>query len=177
MIRMSVPLSSRWVAKLCRSECAVTCLPIRARRLAARHADCRAPRTHVIAGIMAGKQPRTRPGPPPIGTQDLQQPRRQHGVAILAAFALSMWITIRLLSMEPTFRRGDLADAQARRIGRRQRDPVAQTRDGLKETRDLLTAQHHRQLLRFLAGDDAIERIFAAERDAVEEAQGRRPPD
>ena len=35
----SVPLSRRWVAKLCRSEWVVTRLPIRARRLAARQAD------------------------------------------------------------------------------------------------------------------------------------------
>ena len=36
---MSVPPSRRWVAKLCRSEWAVTRLPIRARFLAARQAD------------------------------------------------------------------------------------------------------------------------------------------
>ena len=36
MVRRSVPSSSRWVAKLCRSVCTVTCLS----SPAARHAAC-----------------------------------------------------------------------------------------------------------------------------------------
>src|ERR1700682_4122124 len=44
----------------------------------------------------------------------------------------------------------------------------------LEEARDLLRAQHHRQLLRLLGADDAIKRILPAERHAEEEAQRAR---
>jgi len=38
--------------------------------------------------IAAGKKPMLRPGEPPIGAQDLQELRREHDVAVLAALAL-----------------------------------------------------------------------------------------
>lgn len=49
---------------------------ILARLHAARQASCKAP-----------EQPHSGPRSPPIGPKDLQEPRRQHGVAIFAAFA------------------------------------------------------------------------------------------
>ena len=85
-----------------------------------------------------------------------------------------MWISIRSLSIEPTFRRSDLADAQARRIGRRQRDAIAQSRNRFQEAHDLLGAENRRKLLRLLAGDDPLERLLLTQRDAVEEPQRAR---
>ena len=89
MMRMSVPLSSRWVAKLWRRVCtrhaALPGRPLRAptgRRPAA---------WSTLTGrspVAAGKEPVRRPGQPPVGPQDRQQLRRQHDVAVLAALAL-----------------------------------------------------------------------------------------
>src|SRR5271166_3140421 len=42
---------------------------------------------HMSAWLLAREQPEAWPRSPPIGAKDLQEPRRQHGVAVLAAFA------------------------------------------------------------------------------------------
>src|ERR1700730_7397314 len=55
-----------------------------------------------------------------------------------------------------------------------QASSVAQPRHRLQEADDLLTAEHHRQLLRLLGADDAIERLWPAQRHTEEEAQGAR---
>jgi hypothetical protein len=65
----------------------------------------------------------------------------------------------------------DLADAQARPVGRRQRRPVAQARNCLQKLHDLVGAQHHRQLLWLAGGDDAFESPGPAQGDTVEEPQ------
>src|SRR4051812_49214342 len=51
----------------------------------------------------------------------------------------------------------DLADAQARCIGGRQRNTIAQSFDRRQETHHLLSAQHRWELLWFLAGNDPFE--------------------
>ena len=66
----------------------------------------------------------------------------------------------------------DLVDAQVRRVGRGQRRPVAQARNRLQKPHDLVSAEHHRQLLRLARGDDALQRLAPAQGDAVEEPQG-----
>jgi hypothetical protein len=65
----------------------------------------------------------------------------------------------------------DLADAQARPVGRRQRRPIAQAGNRLQKPHDLVGAEHHRQLLRLTGGDDAFESLGPAQGDAVEEPQ------
>jgi len=39
-------------------------------------------------GVLAGKQPRRRTGDSPVGTEGVEQPRREHRVAVLTALAL-----------------------------------------------------------------------------------------
>ena len=63
----------------------------------------------------------------------------------------------------------DLADAQARRVGRGQRRPVAQAGNRLQKPHDLVGAEHYRQLLRLAGGDNAFESLGPAQRDAIEE--------
>ena len=57
MMRMSVPLSSRWVAKLCRSVCTVTRLPRPDAAHAERQAACSTVGMDRMLAITAGKQP------------------------------------------------------------------------------------------------------------------------
>ena len=86
MMRMSVPLSSRWVAKLCRSVWTVTAC--RSGHAAVRSGKPLASAPTVTGPPGPGRETATaRPRPLPIGAQNLQQPRRQHRVAIPAALA------------------------------------------------------------------------------------------
>src|SRR3954468_23578531 len=163
MMRMSVPASSRWVAKLCRNVCTVTGLVKSARRAATRQASC-------SVATLTGS-PAARPGQPPIGAQDLQQLWRQHDIAVLAALALLD------PDQHPAAVNGadrearDLADPQTRSVGRGQRRPVAQPGDRLQKPCDLVGAQHHWQLLRLAGGNDAFESIGPTQGDAVEKPQ------
>ena len=89
MIRMSVPLSRRCVAKLWRKRVQRDALgqPRRLdRRPAGRMQDRRVDRMIIVA---AGEQERLRPGEAPIGAQDAEQLRRQHHVAVLPALAVT----------------------------------------------------------------------------------------
>ena len=107
---------------------------------------------HMIAGLLARKQPRARPRPLPIGAQDLQEPRRQHRVTIPATLAALDVDQHPFAVDRADLQAHDLADAQARRISGRQRNTIAQSRNRLQETRDLLRAENRRKLLRLLAG-------------------------
>ncbi len=68
----------------------------------------------------------------------------------------------------------DLGHPQPGAVGRGQCRSTSQTRNRLEKARDLLRAQHHRQLLRLLGADDAIKRLLPAERHPEEEAQRAR---
>src|SRR3954462_12226589 len=177
MMRMSVPASSRWVAKLCRNVCTVTGLVKSARRAATRQASCSvatltgsppSPRGNPDRPARAppGKPPTARPSQPPIGAQDLQQLWRQHDIAVLAALALLD------PDQHPAAVNGadrearDLADPQTRSVGRGQRRPVAQPGDRLQKPCELVGAQHHWQLLRLAGGNDAFESIGPTQGDA-----------
>jgi hypothetical protein len=85
------------------------------------------------------------------------------GFAILEATLGSKWLELLAAC--------NLSNTQACRIGRRQRNAVAQSRNCFQETRDLLTVENRRKLLGFFAGDNPLERLLLAERDAVEEPQ------
>src|SRR3954454_10444909 len=126
------------------------------------------------AGLLARKQPQAGPRPPPISAKNAQQARRQHRITVSAAFAV--------LDVDQHPRavdRGDLqarnlADPQTRRIGRRQRDTVAQARNRVQKADDLLGIEHRRKLLGLPAADDPRDGFLPPERDAVEEAQSAR---
>jgi len=78
---------------------------------------------------------------------------------------------MRLLSIEAGFRRQTSPNAESRRVGRRQRDPVPQSRNRLQEARDLLRRQNGRELFRLATIDDALERLLLAHSDAIKEPQ------
>ena len=125
----------------------------------------------MLTRLLAGKQPAMRPCPLPVGTQDVQQPRRQHRIPIPAALApLNVEqhpFAVDRADLQPD----DLSDAHASRIGRRQRNAIPQTRNRIQKTGNLLTVEDRRKLLRLFAGDDALKRLLLAERDAVKEPQ------
>src|SRR4051812_32801569 len=124
------------------------------------------------AGLLAWKQPQSGPRPPPVGAENVEQAWRQHRITVSAAFAV--------LDVDQHPRavdRGDLqarnlADLQARRISRRQRDTVAQARNRVQKADDLRGIEHRRKLLGLPAADDPRDGFRLPERDAVEEAQG-----
>src|SRR5512133_602214 len=69
---------------------------------------------------------------------------------------------------------GHLAHPQPCAISGGQSRPVAQSRHRLQKADDFLAAEHYWQLLRLLRADDAIERLWPAQRHAEEEAQRAR---
>src|SRR3954447_4859109 len=126
------------------------------------------------AGLLAWKQPQTGPRPPPVGAQNAEQAWRQHRITVSAAFSVFD------VDQHPRAVDGgdlqarNLADPQSRRIGRRQRDTVAQARNRFQKTDELLGIEHRRKLLGLPAADDPRDGFRLPERDAVEEAQGAR---
>src|SRR5580704_8653290 len=87
MMRMSTPLSSRCVAKLCRSTCTLTRLSSPAAAVADRQAACTGRVDRRIGGA-ARKQEQRRPRQPPIAAQDVEQGLGEHDVALLAALPM-----------------------------------------------------------------------------------------
>src|ERR1700722_18290478 len=87
MMRMSTPLSRRWVAKLWRRTCTLTRLSMLAATRAERQAACR------TVGSIRPCFSRPREQEPfgmcetPIAAQDTEQLLGQHDVALLAALA------------------------------------------------------------------------------------------
>jgi len=125
-----------------------------------------------LVGRTAGKEEQRRPRQPPVTAQDAQQRMRQHHAALLAAFAaLDPHHHARTIDVGD-LEGGDFRNPQARRIGRRQRDPRLQARNCFEKPHDLVGAEHDGKLTRFACvGDPLRDRLFA-ERHAVEEARG-----
>ena len=126
----------------------------------------------MFAGLTAGKQPQVRPGPPPVGAENVEEPRRQHGVAVLAAFAILDVDQHTLAVDRRDLQARHFADPQPSRIGGRQRDTIAQSRHRLEKANDLVGIENRRKLVGLTAIDDPLERFLLTERDAVEEPQG-----
>ena len=102
---------------------------------------------------------------------------RQHDIAVLAALAVLAVLdpddhaaAVDVANLEG----GHLAHPQPRAISCCQSRAVAQPRHRLQEADNLLAAEHHRQLLRLLGADDAVERLWPAQRHAEEKAQRAR---
>src|SRR6266699_1390510 len=118
-MRMSVPASSRWVAKLWRRVWTVTGLSKPASRAATWHAACRVAVLTGRSPVTPGEQPMRRLGQAPIGAQDREQRRREHDVAVLATLALRDAdhhpAAVEVVDLECR----DLGHPQASTIGRR----------------------------------------------------------
>ena len=124
--------------------------------------------------IAAREQPALRPRRPPPGAQQLEQLRRQHDVAVLAALALLDADHHALAVDVGDLERDDLGDAQARAIGDAQRRLVLEPGRRLQQPRHLLRAQHDRQLARLVDERAVCSTIsWPLERDREEEPQRR----
>jgi hypothetical protein len=107
----------------------------------------------------------------PIGPQDAQKLRRQHGVAFLAALS-ALDPDHHPFAVDITDLQCDhLRDAQAGRIRRGQGRAALQARHGFEKTHHLLGAEHHRQLAWLTSVGDPLRYLGARERDPVEETQ------
>ena len=172
MVRMSVPASSRWVAKLCRRVWTVTCLP-RPGGPGGLDADP----VHRAGGEgpardVAGEEPVGRPGGLPVLAEQGQQPGREHDVAVLAALALAD-AEDHALAVDVVDAQGDdLGDPQAGGVGGHEDGAVLEAGDGREEPGDLGGAEDDGELLRLLGAGDAVQDPLPAEGDVVEEPEG-----
>ena len=125
----------------------------------------------MFASFAAGKQPQPGTRATPVGPQNIEQARRKQRVAVLVALAAFDMDQHALAVDRTDFQSANLANAQAGRVGRHQRNSVAQSRNGLQESGDLVGSQNGRQLFRLPPIDDPLERILLAHRDAEKEPQ------
>src|SRR5208337_1174735 len=122
MTRSSTPLSRRCVAKLWRRLWAVTGLPNLTLPRATRQASCNAATPTCSPDSRPGNS--HRPGRARFQYARVEQARRQHRVAILRALA-AFNVDQHALAVDRGYlQTANLADAEPRRVGRRQRDPV-----------------------------------------------------
>ena len=126
MTRISTFCSSRWVAKLCRSVCIETRLSMRAASRGLMHGAVELPRAQGVHRVQTREQPAAGEhlalgtGDAPPGAQPLEQHRREHGVAILAALALLDAQRHALAIDVADLQRDDFAGAKSRAVGDRQ---------------------------------------------------------
>ena len=157
MVRMSVPASSRWVAKLCRRVWTVTCLPRPAARAARAQTVVHRPAVMGRPGTVAGEEPVGRPGGLPVLAEQGQQPRREHHVAVLAALALAD-AEDHALAVDVVDAQGDdLGDPQAGGVGGHEDGAVLEADDGREEAGHLVEAEDDGELLGLLGAGDAFE--------------------
>ena len=156
MVRMSVPASSRWVAKLCRRVWTVTCLPSPAARAAWTQTWCTVPAVMGPSRDVAGEEPVGRAGGLPVFAEQGQQPRREHDVAVLAALALAD-AEDHALAVDVVDAEGDdLGDPQPGGVGGHEDGAVLEADDGGEEPGDLVGAEDDGELLGLLGAGDAL---------------------
>ena len=119
-------------------------------------------RRHRLDRVAARKQPALRPRRLPPGAQQLEQLRRQHDVAVLAALALLDADHHALAVDVGDLERDHLGDAQARAVGDAQRRLVLEPGAASSSRAHLLGAQHHRQLARLVDERRCARRSRAA---------------
>ena len=109
----------------------------------------------------------------PPQPQQLEQLRRQHGVAVLASLALfdpdQHARAVDIIDLEA----GHLRHAQARAIGGAEYGLVFDARCRFEQPADFLDAQHRWQLARVARQDQAPRQVWPVERHGEEEAQRR----
>ena len=107
----------------------------------------------------------------PVAAQDAEQLLGQHDVALLAALAAfdpdDHAVAVDVGRLQADY----LRHPQACGIGRGQRDPSLEARDGFEKAHDFVSAQHRRQLARLAGVGDPLRDRLVAERHAVEETQ------
>ena len=122
--------------------------------------------------ILSRKQPMHRPCFPPVGAQHDEQLRRQHDVAVPPALTLvdpdQHATAVDVGELQPHH----FGYPQPGGIGGHQRGAMLQVRHRRKKPHHLVGTQDHRQLPPLARVGDALDDRGAAERDAVEEAQG-----
>jgi hypothetical protein len=126
-----------------------------------------------LAGKVAGKPPLLRPGGAPVVSQDVQQPGREHHVAVLPPFALRH-ADDHAVAVDGSRRQADgFGNPQAGRVAHGQDDAVLQRRDAVEEAENLVAVQYDGKPLRLAAGGDhLIDAPVPLERDLVEKAEG-----
>src|SRR5208282_3652031 len=126
-----------------------------------------------LVGDVAGKQELLRVDGTPIRPENLQQPRREHHVAILPPLAL-LHADDHPLAVDRRWRQADrFGDPQAGRVADGQDGAMFPAVDGVEEPGDLVLAEHDRKLLRFATGgDDLVDAPTPSERNLVEKADG-----
>src|SRR4029077_19004928 len=163
MSLISVPRSSRWVAKLWRSACSVTLFLIPASLAASSNRRRNWRGGHRRAGLTARKQPTFLKGRCGIETpahlpplpQQIERLRRQHNIAILAALGLldanDLLRGVDLLDLQPDH----LAATQAAAIAETEQHAGLEARGDGQQAPRLIRAHHQRDLLRLT---DVIDR-------------------
>ena len=112
------------------------------------------PRAQGFDGVQSREEPPTLehlalgPRHPPPGTQPLQQHRREHGVAVLRAFALFDAKRHEFTINIPDLERRHFAGAKACAVGNREGRLVLQVPARADQAHDLLAAQDHGQRAR-----------------------------
>ncbi len=170
MMRMSVPFSKRWVAKLCLNVCTVTRLPpgSGAGGAAGRMQDLNVDRLRLVP---TGEQPVLGPSQAPVRAQDAEQLRREHHGAIFT--------TLAVLDTDHHPHAVDVGDLQTHRlrrpqsrsIGRCQRDAGLQAWHRFENAHHLVGVQDHRQLAGLARVGNTLRDLAAPKRDAVKEPQ------
>ena len=134
MVRMSVPASSRWVAKLCRRVWTVTCLPSPAASARPGTACCTVPAVMGRSGTLPGEEPLGRAGRLPVLAEDREQPGREHHVAVLAPLGLAD-ADDHPLAVDVVDAQGhDLGDAQPGGVGGHEDGAVLEAGDRPRRT-------------------------------------------
>ena len=126
-----------------------------------------------LIGDVAGEQEILRVDGVPISPENVQQPRREHHVAILPPLAL-LHADDHPLAIDRRWRQADrFGDTQAGRVADGQDGAMLPAVDGVEEPGDLVLAEHDRKLLRFATGgNDLVDAPTPSERNLVEKADG-----
>ena len=120
-----------------------------------------------------GEEPLLRSPDPPIVTQRVEQFRREHDVAILAALALGHPDHHPLVVERGGLQTNGFGDAQAGGVAGRQDRLVFDVFDAAEKMENLSSAENDRQLLGLLGSGDARFQVPASlESNIVEEAKG-----
>ncbi len=120
---------------------------------------------------LAGKQPLRGAHFPPVVAQHRQQSRRQGNITIFPVFALAD-VDHHAAAVDigdPQVQR--LGDAQAGRIDALEQGQLLPVLAGVKELRQFLKRQHHRQTFGFLRAGDSVQQRVPLQRDLEEEPQ------
>ena len=128
----------------------------------------------VAAGNLAGEQPvALRARAPPVVAEGLQQPGREHDVAVLGSLARDD-AQRHALAVDVLRAQADgLRDAQPGRVAGRQDRLVREGPDAGQLLQNLFRAGNDGQLLRLLGSrEDGLDVPVSFQRDAVEERQG-----